>query len=412
MENQYNLLLQTISSLVHEQEAKKQACTNGFNLLEAAGINNKEVKMCKILSDLLDPNGTHYMGSLFLKSFVSDVLDISMTEDELKSARVSTEYSIDQDRRIDIVIQTAFRFIPIEVKIYAADQPHQCKDYYEFAKKQNTKYSCKVYYITLDGHFPSNADSELTGDKTTGYDEIIPISFKDDICVWLDKCLEMISDKHELYYAVKQYNDALKGLFSSTKNEEIINEISKNSDTIKAACNLYYNLDYCRTAMLKKLFLALDERIIPSELGLERLNNEYDYKYDNYKAIDNYYKYKTSTYPAITYKYKTIDSNTEIWFRIEVDHRLFCGFAVAVDGQHPKVIDNNLLNKCMEYIDNVNDVEDWWLKWEFLPDYETVPNFKFPDDGFCMLFDDEKFDNIVEKCVAAIYDFLNQGNNA
>ncbi|TAH59676.1 MAG: hypothetical protein EWM50_07655 [Gottschalkiaceae bacterium] len=39
------------------------------------------------------------------------------------------EYPIDEDRRIDIVIACASRFIPIEVKIHARDQYSQCYDY-------------------------------------------------------------------------------------------------------------------------------------------------------------------------------------------------------------------------------------------------------------------------------------------
>lgn len=397
MGNKYDLLLQDIQTIINEQEYKIRKSGGKFNLLEAANINNKEVKMCRILAELLNPSGTHYSGCLFLKSFILDVLNISMTDDELLSANVSAEYVIDESRRIDIVIQTTVRFIPIEVKIYAADQPKQCSDYYYFAQRQNKKYPCKVYYLTLDGHLPQDAEEVQ--------DKVVPISFRNDICVWLDKSLEMISDKPELYYAVKQYNDALKGLCGNMKNNEIIKAISKNSDTMRAACNIQDSLDYCKKDMLKKLFCAIDEKINSAELGLlNRLENEHDYRYNNYKAINDYYKYKSSTYPAITYKYKEIDDNTEIWFRIEVDHRLFCGFVVAVDGQPLESIDDNLLCKCGDYVDNQ---DSWWGKWIYLPDEAETPNFKEPNDGFYNLFDENGFNSTVKKCIEAIYDFLN-----
>ena len=37
-------------------------------------------------------------------------------------AIVTAEYAIDDERRIDIVIEIGSHFLPIEVKIYAADQ--------------------------------------------------------------------------------------------------------------------------------------------------------------------------------------------------------------------------------------------------------------------------------------------------
>lgn len=398
MENKYNLLLQDIQAIINKQDDKIRQSGGRFNLLEVADINDKEVKMCRILAELLNPNGAHYSDCLFLKDFISDVLGISMTDKELSSAAVSTEYVIDASRRIDIVIQTSVRFIPIEVKIYAADQPKQCGDYYDFAKKKNEKYPCKVYYLTLDGHLPQ--DAEALEDK------VVLISFRNDICVWLDKCLVKIQDKQELYYAAKQYNDALKGLCGNMKNEEIIKAISQNSSTMRAACSIHNSLDYCKTDMLKKLFCAIDEKFNPSDFGLsKRIENEYDYRYDNYKVINEYYKYKGSTYPGITYKYKKIDDNTEIWFRIEVDWHLYCGFVVAVDGKHPEKIDDNLLCKCRDYIVNR---DDWWCKWVYLPNKASAPNFKDLNDGFYNLFDEQGFNDTVEQSIKEIGNFLSE----
>ncbi|MGN1116600.1 MAG: PD-(D/E)XK nuclease family protein [Candidatus Ornithomonoglobus sp.] len=409
MGNKYELLMQKVCSIEKEQESMLIMTGSDFNLLEAAGINYKETAMCKIIAELLNPNGSHCQRALFLKTFISDVLKLSVTDKELLSASVNTEYRIDQHRRIDIVIKTALRLIPIEVKLYAADQPRQCRDYYDFAQKQNKKYSCKVYYLTLDGHLLANKDGGLTeikcGNETVGYEEVMPISFKDEICPWLDKCLNMISDKTELYYGVKQLNDALKGLCSSMKNNEIIRAISENSDTIRAACEIYNNLDHCRTEMLRKLFLELDSRINPKELGLsERIMDENDYRYDSCRSINDYYRYKTPAYPAITYKYKHIDDKTEIWFRIEMGYSLYCGFVVVVNGKQPEHIDKLLLDKCIDYVDNV---EDWWLKWVYLPDEAATPYFKdTKNKSFYKLFDDEYFNDMIEKSVDTIRGFL------
>ena len=65
--------------------------------------------MCRFLTDLLNPEGTHGCGTLFLKYFLEDVLNIYQTSDTLLShTDVIKEFVIDNELRIDIVIRNAF----------------------------------------------------------------------------------------------------------------------------------------------------------------------------------------------------------------------------------------------------------------------------------------------------------------
>lgn len=57
-------------------------------------------------------------------------------------AIVTAEYAIDDERRIDIEIGSYF--LPIEVKIYAADQKSQCFDYYQYAKEEMCRRKCII----------------------------------------------------------------------------------------------------------------------------------------------------------------------------------------------------------------------------------------------------------------------------
>ena len=97
-----------------------------YNLFHVLEISAKEVLMCRFLADILNPEGRHGYGSLFLKSFLRDVLKRSDINDTLLAhTDVTKEYVIDHDRRIDIVIQNARFQIPMEVKIYADEQEGQ-----------------------------------------------------------------------------------------------------------------------------------------------------------------------------------------------------------------------------------------------------------------------------------------------
>lgn len=74
---------------------------NIFNVLE---INEKEVIMCRLLADLLDPEGQHGCGILFLKSFLKDILkEYRMSDTLLAHTDVIKEFVIDNDRRMERV---------------------------------------------------------------------------------------------------------------------------------------------------------------------------------------------------------------------------------------------------------------------------------------------------------------------
>ena len=64
----------------------------------------------------------HGCGISFLKSFMHDVLnEYSMSDILLARTEVAAEYVIDNERRIDIVIQNPHFFIPIEVTAIRLD---------------------------------------------------------------------------------------------------------------------------------------------------------------------------------------------------------------------------------------------------------------------------------------------------
>ena len=103
-----------------------------FNIFQVLNVHYKEVPICRVLYELLSPEGSHGQGVAYLEIFMKDVLGIdknSLSEDEWRYIKVERERVIDSKRRIDLVIETPKKFIPIEVKIYAGEQEQQCLDY-------------------------------------------------------------------------------------------------------------------------------------------------------------------------------------------------------------------------------------------------------------------------------------------
>lgn len=174
---------------------------NIFNVLE---INAKEVVMCRFLADLLNPEGQHGCGILFLQSFLQDVLkEYRMSDTLLAHTDVIKEFVIDNDRRIDIVIQNAFFLMPIEVKIYADEQEGQCYDYYEKAK------NAPIVYLTRFGDIPSEySRKKKDGTNILSPEKIRCISWADDICGWLTELLTQLNEP--IKSTVMQYIDAIR----------------------------------------------------------------------------------------------------------------------------------------------------------------------------------------------------------
>jgi hypothetical protein len=119
------LLLTHVSELAERFEEQYRKTGMKYNIFKIAGISEREVIMCRVLADFLNPKGLHYRGGVYLKLFV-DMVIRPLAENagglDLSKAKVVTEYSINENRRIDIVIEDGVFFIPIEVKSTPANR--------------------------------------------------------------------------------------------------------------------------------------------------------------------------------------------------------------------------------------------------------------------------------------------------
>lgn len=146
----YRNLLLSVSTNMKSQESMPYNSKSEYNIFQILEVTEKEVVMCRFLTDLLNPEGQHGCGILFLKSFFNDVLNEKRINDTLLAhTNVIKEFAIDNERRIDIVIYNTLFFIPIEVKIYAGEQEGQCYDYFEYAKTFDE--NAQIVYLTRFG---------------------------------------------------------------------------------------------------------------------------------------------------------------------------------------------------------------------------------------------------------------------
>ena len=100
--------------------------TDPYNIFSVLSIETKEVLICRVIGDFLNPRGKHGENSKFLSLFLKEIPELQhIACEQLDQAIVTTEYVIDENRRIDIVIEIGGYFVPVEVKIFAGEQKAQ-----------------------------------------------------------------------------------------------------------------------------------------------------------------------------------------------------------------------------------------------------------------------------------------------
>lgn len=191
-----------------------------FNLFR--NLSFSETGHSSLLKKLLHTNGKHNQNDLFLKIFVTNVLNCEYSQ----KLNVECEVKAGERGFVDIMIYSADRKIIyiIENKIGGAnDRPNQIYRYWRnhirVAEEKGIKGDFKIFYLTKYGGNPSSGSlsKPIVSERTTKYnglpdelqlDDVIPISYKKDIKNWLRDCMSKIENAKEnfrLIITLEQY---------------------------------------------------------------------------------------------------------------------------------------------------------------------------------------------------------------
>jgi hypothetical protein len=318
-----------------------------FNIFEITGIKDGEIKVCRVLADLLNPRGKHYQGNRYLRLFWETIVSklSSHLALDIEHTRVTPEYVIDENRRIDIVLEDGNVFVPIEVKIRAGDQPNQVHDYYVFSQKKQG--GTRVVYLTLDGHAPTipySAKSER---------EYFTISFTKDILPWLERCLEQGVEKAvPVRETLKQLIGAVKSLCGQEENaemDEIFWLITESEESAKAAATVGEAMNSL-DSKVRELFKGPVHKLVK-----EKLDANYSTDYENEHWYPIYFEVKKGKYQF----YINYDWNRAM---------LYAGNKDDISSEEGKVLRDIIVR--LLYADNsgkvIPDVNDdragWWIR--------------------------------------------------
>lgn len=387
-----------------------------YNIFNVLNINEKEVVMCRFLADLLNPEGQHGCGILFLKSFLEEILkEYRMSDTILTCTEVKKEFVIDNGRRVDIVIRNNCFLIPIEVKIYADEQEGQCFDYYEIAK------NAPIVYLTRFGDVPSEySRKKKGGTDILSLDNIQCISWADDICDWLTKLLAQLNDP--IKSIIMQYIDAIHIVADKREKKAMkksLEVLFESTDYFRAGIQIEKSMKTAKLRLMRSMFDDFKEEMegVTSKYGLELEKDAHYYSYDEKRHEKFYDCY--STYPGLNYvvkKAKFQKSSLQMWFRVEVEDKLFAGIslfdieAIPEDGNlkgcQVNDITPQIIDEAVQYLnrDIINPWE-WWFT-RCYPNgkrqdayYEDVPDFKNMNECVVSLVDNQKRKEYVKNAV-------------
>lgn len=220
-----------------------------FNMFQVCGVNHYENTHSSIIAEFLNPNGTHGLKSKLLECFIETLGEnFTIQSFNCERSRVQTEYTTDEGR-IDILIEDIQNnnAIIIENKIYANDQAEQLRRYNKYAQTYKNGY--QILYLTLFG----NNASDQSGEGVL----YLPISYRENIINWLEKCVSITARFPLVRETIIQYINHLKQLTNQdmdTHNKEEISEVLSKIENLKAAQIIYQNYTEAFNFLAKKYF--------------------------------------------------------------------------------------------------------------------------------------------------------------
>jgi len=231
MEKTKLLLLQTRNIIEKHKEFSK-ITGEEFNVFETIGIKNSEVKMhSAILAELLNGNGKHGQGDLFLKLFIETINESIIKESILKNIHfINSRYSTcvaekyaNEYGRIDLYIENnQNEVLIIENKIYTIEQENQLIRYFDYCVSKNKKIAGLIF-LTIEGKEPNSSKSHNRDISKF----VTSISYKNEIINWLEKCQKEVYNKPMLLYSLKQYQNLVKIITNQSTNTFMQSELVK-----------------------------------------------------------------------------------------------------------------------------------------------------------------------------------------
>jgi hypothetical protein len=354
------------------QDTKKlldKRLASSFSLFPYIAPN--ENRISEIIRDLLDPNGNHGQGDIFLQKFL-EIIEQPELYESGDHAFIRTEEhttSIENNkRRIDILIEIKrnnqhHAGIAIENKPWAIDQNKQIDDYVEHIRQRYPNYY--IVYLTPDGREPPEHSAAKT--KINDKEALLPISYERHIASWLDACHKESQAEYVRQFLLD---------FSNYCRQPNLNHQNMKNTEIEYQTVIEYildqeNEDKFRTGLLicnQKITAGIKSKII--EKFSKNIEEKIKSKYLNYETKSN-----LEYFPDAWCSLSLTKLNYPIHIRLENDSKFANDFYIGIVLKDEHDINQQLrdiiFNDLVANHSRNGDNNDAWIYWAYLEKYRS-----------------------------------------
>lgn len=246
------LAVQEKAELADREEAPR------FNVFRRFRL--KEVGHSAFLADLLDPQGSHGQGDLFLRHFMrycrsclgDSAGDVFSSDYEFMTGwKISTEKDIRPFGRLDIVVENPDHgvLIVIENKVDASEGRHQMQKYGTWLQGLDENYSRQALLLLT----PTGAESISHGGVP-----YYRLSYRRDIVGWLESALAEVTAVR-IRGTLAQYFDAI----GKDTMDELggIQEFLRQPDNLPIAIDVAQQVERLRDEFHAQFWTAIDSEL-------------------------------------------------------------------------------------------------------------------------------------------------------
>lgn len=396
-------------NIVRKKFEEREKNEDNFNMFTILRKESDEVYLhSRFLSALLDPNGPHKLGKLFLNSFL-DRIGSDFDYDEKSLEVYPNNQNRSEYKEIDIcfIDRVAKNAVMIENKIYHEDTNHedkgQLENYYGRLIEEDKipEDRIEVYYLTLDGHEPSEDSVKLSGKYPELQDKVKCISYSVEILEWLRSIVKECYNKPSLRESIIQYIKIVENMtnndISIDERKEITSLIGMNEDNLMSAKLLIDNFNHVKWHTIYDFYIELETEL--QYRGFEILHKPEE------KDITNLVHggpKKRKVDLELTARKK----NVPVWISAEFTDWLFWGVC------NDKILSKEISSKIKSFMaeNKVFTQEDIWLCWKYFgdSDEERIYFPDFTEEGTFRLISPQYRKGMILRLVNEIEVFINE----
>jgi len=187
VERFFSTIKARVEKAERQQRSIDQRLATAFNVFHL--IKPDENKLSDILANLLDPDGTHGQGDLFLRLLFERLRlgsSASLTKHATVQREAPTHGILKYRRRMDVFV-AAGALLVIENKLDALEQRDQVKDYLAHLDTCPGGRKSRLIYLTLDGRQPESlVPAAIEREEILG--RLYCWSYQGELRDWLENC--------------------------------------------------------------------------------------------------------------------------------------------------------------------------------------------------------------------------------